>query len=128
MCAPNALTIYLCFTLPVAATSPQNMPETFDHFQPGKLNQSAIERLREGDSATARILLERAALLAPYEPSIANNLAEVRSYRELPVPIVLRRPGKQGATIDRVEQAGPADAALPGTTKLAPLPALWPRK
>ncbi|MCX7143780.1 MAG: hypothetical protein NT123_22600 [Proteobacteria bacterium] len=128
MCAPNALTIYLCFTLPVAATSPQGMPDTFDHFQPGKLNQSAIERLREGDSTTAQILLERAALLAPYEPSIANNLAQVRSYRGAPVPIVLRQPEKQGTTMDRDKQSGPADAAMPGTTKLAPLPALWPRK
>lgn len=113
MCATNILAIYLCFSLPVAATAPQGLPETFDHYHPGRLNQTAVERLRAGDAATARILLERAALLAPFEPSIAANLAELRAYRQ--EPIVLHQPTE------------PQSAGAPETPvdTLETLPALW---
>ena len=126
MCATNALAIYLCFALPVAATAPQDMPATFDHYQPAGLNQAAVERLRAGDAATAQILLERAALLAPYEPGIAANLTELKSFREAPLPIVLRRPAEIPSTDERAAKTNGADPALPGAAGPAPLPALWP--
>lgn len=119
MCATNVLAIYLCFSLPVAATAPRGLPETYDHYHPARLNQAAVERLREGDDATARILFERAALLAPHEPSIAGNLAELRAYRKEPLP-VLRRGAEQAASADTVPAP---DAISP-----AALPALWPPK
>jgi len=128
MCAANALAIYLCFAFPAAATAPQGMPETYDHFQPVKLNQAAIDRLRNGDAATAQILLERAALLAPFEPAISRNLAELRTYREAPAPIELRQDQAPASTLDRSRESGPEDAAASGTTTLPPLPALWPKK
>lgn len=117
MCATNVLAIYLCFSLPVAATAPQGLPETFDHYHPAKLNQAAIERLQTGDSATARILLERAALLAPHEPSIAGNLAELRAYRNEPAIIVSPQPAEKP-----VSGETPATAA---TDAMEALPALW---
>lgn len=116
MCATNILAIYLCFSLPVAATAPQELPETFDHYHPGRLNQTAVERLRAGDAATARILLERAALLAPFEPSIAGNLAELRAYRQ--EPIVQHLPA---------EQQKASEPASTEDTMETP-PALWPLK
>lgn len=129
MCSTTPLAIYLCFAFPVAVTAPQGMPGTFDHYQPGKLNQAAIERLREGDEGTARILLERAALLAPHEPSIAGNLAELRSYREAPVPIMLRRQAERQTASEGVAKAAPVDTvSAPGAANPAPLPALWPPK
>lgn len=111
MCAINALAIYLCFAFPVAVTAPQGLPESYDHYQPGNLNQSAVERLRAGDAATAQILLERAALLAPYDGTIAGNMAELKAYRAAPVPLVLR-----------------GEAATGGAAAAPPLPALWPKK
>lgn len=121
MCAANALAIYLCFTLPMAATPPWEAPRRFDHFQPAQLNQAAAEQLRDGDDATALILLERAALLAPHEPTIAANLAELRAFRKAPLPVVLGRPAEPPARRDMVE-------ATIGAAEREPLPALWPAK
>ena len=115
MCALNALAIYLCFAFPVAVTAPQSLPG-FDHYRPVDLNQAAIERLRENDGATAQILLERAALLAPYDQAIAGNLAQLRSYREVPVPIIVRQ--REGQTAAREQEAANADS----------LPAIWAPK
>lgn len=115
MCATSILTLYLCFSLPVAATAPQGMAEAFDHYHPGQLNQSALVLLRDGDDSTARVLLERAALLAPHDPPISGNLAELRSYREASLPIILRRHEAPSA---ETAKTAPADD----------LPALWPPK
>ena len=52
-----------------------------DHYQPISLNEFAIARLAKGELRTAWILLERAALLAPHDLRIVNNLATLRVYR-----------------------------------------------
>lgn len=121
MCATNALAIYLCFAFPVAATAPQGLPETYDHYQPANLNQTAVERLRAGDESTAQILLERAALLAPYDMTISGNLVELKAYRVAASPLVLR--GEETAP-----GAAPAAAPPAGDASQPPLPALWPKK
>lgn len=49
-------------------------PPDLDHYNPVLLNEYALQKLREGDVATAEILLERAVLLAPENPGIRSNL------------------------------------------------------
>lgn len=49
------------------------------HVNPGRLNEQAVRYMQRGDDATARILLERAARLAPRDTRIARNLQAVRA-------------------------------------------------
>jgi hypothetical protein len=53
-----------------------------DPYDPVVLNESAAASIREGDYASAWILLERASRLASHDKRIAGNLALVRAYRE----------------------------------------------
>lgn len=48
--------------------------QDLDHYNPVLLNEFALQKLRDGDVTTARILLERAALLAPEHAGIRSNL------------------------------------------------------
>lgn len=52
-----------------------------DHHDPARLNEAAIGRIRQGDLATAAILLERAAHLAPHDARIRRNLGVLRAFR-----------------------------------------------
>lgn len=52
-----------------------------DHHDPVLLNESAMDAIRQGDLATAWILLERAARIAPYDARIVRNLRELQAYR-----------------------------------------------
>lgn len=52
-----------------------------DAYDPAALNESAMDAIRQGDLATAWILLERAARLAPYDPRIARNLRALDAHR-----------------------------------------------
>ncbi|SNS82403.1 hypothetical protein SAMN06265795_10762 [Noviherbaspirillum humi] len=49
-----------------------------NHFDPASLNDYAVRKYQEGDRATARLLLERAHLLAPQDAAIARNLRIAR--------------------------------------------------
>lgn len=59
--------------LPLAARG-----EAPDHTHPPALNEYAVARVKEGDTATALILLERAARLAPDDERIRHNLEVLR--------------------------------------------------
>lgn len=53
----------------------------YDHVDPVTLNEFAVRMIREGDTSTGWILLERAARLAPHDQRILHNLREVRAFR-----------------------------------------------
>lgn len=53
--------------------------QDLDHYNPVLLNEFALQKLRDGDVRTARILLERAALLAPEHAGIRNNLDTLKA-------------------------------------------------
>ena len=52
---------------------------SYDHYDPVALDQLARERLRQGDTMTACILVARAARLAPYDRRVARNLQELEA-------------------------------------------------
>ncbi|MBC7573561.1 MAG: hypothetical protein H7244_04420 [Herminiimonas sp.] len=60
-----------------------------EHYDPAYLNEEAVDALAAGDRGTARILLERAALLAPADALVTENLAALK------VGGVLRKNPKQ---------------------------------
>jgi hypothetical protein len=79
-----ALVLQGCATPVQVRTSVVGVPAAkpvFEHLNPIALNEYAADRVGAGDIATAWILLERAALLAPHDQRIADNLAVVRAWR-----------------------------------------------
>lgn len=54
-------------------------PEDLDPSNPFVLNELAAGSLKRGDLDSARVLLERAARLAPHDPRISANLIVVRA-------------------------------------------------
>lgn len=78
MRAPFLLAIFLqltCFSVSaLAATAGQ-----FDHDDPAWLNEYALAQVRQGNLGTARIMLERAVRLAPYDARIGENLRILRA-------------------------------------------------
>lgn len=63
------------------------MSARFDYSDPVSLNELAIEKIREGDGATAALLLERAALLAPHDARIRRNLESLKSGTQAKPPV-----------------------------------------
>lgn len=54
----------------------------FDHYDPVALDESAAAAMHDGDWATARILLERAALLAPHDGRLQRKLQQLKALME----------------------------------------------
>ncbi len=90
MRAPFLLAIFLqltCYSVSaLAATAGQ-----FDHYDPTWLNEYALIQVRKGNLRTARIMLERAVRLAPYDARIGENLRILRAqmdgkYARVPDP------------------------------------------
>ncbi|HYD81022.1 MAG TPA: hypothetical protein VEC06_14540 [Paucimonas sp.] len=88
------------------------------HEDPEALNELAVRYIRQGDPATGRILLERAALLAPHDERIQRNLREMRAYFGAP------------STFASNSGQMPAPAAPAPVKEFVPLPSepppLWP--
>ena len=109
-----------CGMLQPSATVPR------EHFDPGYLNDAAMAALAAGERGTATILLERAALLAPQDALVRENLAALRrggGVRTWPaVPALPAQPTAPGT------QNMPA-LPLPATATAPRLPtmAIWPR-
>lgn len=96
-----------------AATADAPAPR-FDHYNPVLLNEQAVRKVREGDIATAAVLLERAVLIAPDDARIRRNLARLRAWQSgQPEPVAPVEPA--------TESTGGAIAELP------PFP-LWHKK
>lgn len=114
-----------------------------EHYDPAYLNEEALAALAAGDRGTARILLERAAVLAPRNVVVRENLEVVRSGGALHVTRHLA-PAVAAVQAVRTVQAGAmaasdaADAAasVPLTGSLTSKPqsaaasgiAIWPLK
>lgn len=92
---------------------------------PPRLNQLAVSQARGGDLTGAWILLERAALLAPDDERIRQNLRAVRAARDG------REPAAE-PTAAAVAAAATPDAPKPpvgaNDDREPPLPAPWPKK
>lgn len=88
-----------------------------DHYHPLALNEAAMEHLAKGDVATARILLERAARIAPHDSRIIANRDALAALPGGATPQV--RIGQSAA-------AAPAPAAVP--LAVTPVPPIWPAK
>ena len=90
-----------------------------DHLNPVALHAAALEHLRDGDAATAEILLARAARLAPGDVRIVRAREQVRRHRAGEVvsfdPPPVRAP-----------ETAPQKAA-PGAVPAEP-PPLWPAR
>jgi hypothetical protein len=56
--------------------------EAFDHYDPTTLDASATAALQAGDESTARILLERAVLLAPHDGRLRRKLNQLKARQE----------------------------------------------
>lgn len=101
-----------------AATGAQEPPGRLDHYDPVSLNEMAMKKVREGDTGTAMLLLQRAVLLAPHESAIRRNLEMLQAW-QAGQPLPSDAPPAPGAT-----KALPVDAA---DASPPPFP-LWPKR
>lgn len=102
--------LFVCLCLLANSAYAGALPE-FDHHDPAALNEAALQLLKVGAGGTALILLERASVLQPAEPTIRANLAALRAYLANPGALSVLAP----------VPAGSAEALPP-----AALPAPWP--
>jgi Flp pilus assembly protein TadD len=106
----------------LAAPGAHADPVPFDPYDPVRLNERAVERVRSGDLAGARILLERAARLAPFDARVTENLRTLRAHEageRAPLAAVTPPPAPASPAV-RPAPAKPAAAVV------AEPPALWP--
>ncbi len=89
----------LCLIIALLPLSAQG--EAPDHTHPPALNEYAIARVKEGDTATALILLERAARLSPGDERIRHNLEVLRGWKGEGKIVVQADPGgkEEGAAV-----------------------------
>jgi hypothetical protein len=99
---------------PLASPPGKGACVPYDHYDPLALDQCARERLSEGDATTARILVARAARLAPYDRRVARNLEDLAA----------------GATPGIAPPAAPRPAVPQSRARdiLPEPPRLWPAK
>jgi hypothetical protein len=116
----SRITLLFAFLLPAvfaAAAGAQEPPARFDHYDPVSLNEMAMQKVREGDTGTAVLLLERAVLLAPHEGAIRRNLDLLKAWRDgKPLP-------EDASVAPAAANTSPADT---GDAQLPPFP-LWPK-
>lgn len=106
------LPLMFAATMHAGAASGGENALPYDHVDPAALNEHALLKVREGDTGTAALLLERALLLAPHDARIRHNRDALRAAlagRRLP-PLP-------------AEDASPAS----GNVALPPFP-LWPKQ
>lgn len=78
-----------------------------DHYDPASLNDAAVAAWSKGERGTARILLERAAVLAPQDARIRGNLGVVKG-------------ADNGTALLRFAPASASEHAVGGVTSKAP--------
>lgn len=69
--------LWLILAFPSALLAAE-LPLKYDHYDPLVLSEYAKAEISEGHLGAARIMLERAALLAPENPMILRNLRRLR--------------------------------------------------
>jgi Flp pilus assembly protein TadD len=92
---------------------------TLSHYNPAALNEYAASQVKSGDLGTARIMLERAARIAPYNPRIVANLNALNAHM-----------AKQSGTTPKIQKTSSRNAPRI-TMQFAPppeIPPLWPAK
>ncbi len=104
-----------------------------EHYDPAYLNEAAVAALVAGDRGTAAILLERAAVLAPQDTLIRENLAALRQGGAVHLLPARATPATAPATVPATATApAPSTKAAPtaGTAIDPALPAMgiWPLK
>jgi Flp pilus assembly protein TadD len=95
-------------------TAPSGDADTvqrLDHYDPVALNEFALAKVRDGDTGTAWILLERAARLAPHDERIARNLELLRAYRDGTLDRAAAQPALSAQPALRARPAVPEQAA-----------------
>lgn len=111
-----------CSVLDAPADPLRQIP--IDHYDPVALNELAAARVRQGDTTTAWILLERAARLAPYDRRIARNLAVLRAFRAgVPAPAIAEPPPLREPLSSRLPDGRASENPL-----FAEPPTLWKAK
>lgn len=111
---PLTLIVIACLA-PCSVTADAAAPRV-DHYNPILLNEQAVRKVREGDIATAAVLLERAVLIAPHDARIRRNLATLRAWQSgQPEPV---------APVEPATASEPASGAI---VELPPFP-LWHKK
>ncbi|HEY5800154.1 MAG TPA: hypothetical protein VIT92_08030 [Burkholderiaceae bacterium] len=116
------LMLLLAFCLPV-----WGQVKADDPYNPYALNEQAMQAVRDGKLGLARILLERAVVIAPHDARLRRNLDALRDHQEGRAPLVAA-----GAAVTAAAPA--ADAAPPAAAGASragsgepPVP-LWPIK
>ena len=98
----------------------------FDHYDPIALDESATAAMHEGDLTTARILLERAALLSPYDRRLQHKLQQLKARMDgTPAPTEAEPQATATAT-GTGAGTGTGDSSANGV--LAEPPAIWKAK
>lgn len=113
------------------ACSTQVPPEAVrrEYYDPAYLNEAAIAALAAGERGTAVILLERAAVLAPQDVLIRDNLAAmreggvVRVMPGVPVEVGARAPASASAQSPKT-----APTAVNVDEPTLPGMGIWPLK
>jgi hypothetical protein len=71
-----------CLLMEASAFAAENAAHLqYDPYNPVVLNEFALQKIKERDISTASILLERAALLAPHNVRIQQNLHALRAWQ-----------------------------------------------
>lgn len=88
-----------------------------DHYDPAFLNEAAVAAWSRGDRSTALLLLERAAVIAPQDRRILNNLEMVKRTGSRDVLT------HYGPIMDAQRETATPSAATVTTTSVGPAPA-----
>lgn len=119
-CLAVFLPLLLLLQAGCAAPAPTTAVK-LEHHDPAYLNEAAAAALSAGDRGTARILLERAAVLAPSNETIRNNLAALRQASTSNT--VVETVGRIASEVSR--KPNPGTAANPIQADMVE-PAIWP--
>lgn len=110
----------LCVLLGLANTMATADPMSsiaFDHYNPVLLNEQALGLARNGNTASARILLERALRIAPHDERIRHNLDNLRAWQTTP--------NQTDIVVNEMDMEGQAATTAAGNLLVSP-PELWP--
>jgi hypothetical protein len=110
----RSLMLFACLLTGGGASAIADSLPRFDHHDPADLNEAALRLLKVGDGGTARILLERAAVLSPEDPVVRGNLLTLRAYQD-------------GTGEVRVATVTP-DGFPAASPEMTAMPAPWPSR
>lgn len=125
----------MILSLQLACSSqPPSAATSREHYDPAYLNEAAMAALALGERSTAMILLERAAVLAPQNALVRDNLMALRrggALRVAPaIPVQATLPAPAAVTVKSPSQTAQTSQTAPTRQKTqdSALPAMeiWP--